>query len=264
MRVPFQGDIIDATQDGRGVWVSLKRMCENLGIDPDSQRKKLQNKPWAVTVLNTATGPDGKNYEMLTLHLDSVPMWLATIESSRVAPEIREKLVAYQKECARVLRDHFFGASRETEQTVAILKEMVVTLSNQVKALMDMQQANAFQAACEQSNGTIGEQNARSYILRPLMDIASIRALFSKDRKRVASERKKADIRLRGVLRVPINVCWKNLPDTMLGDICHQVALLRKDAEAIAKQGWVIDVSVRKASAAEQLSLQMARLRKAL
>jgi hypothetical protein len=43
------------------------------------------------------------------LHLDSFPMWLATIESSRVAEHVRPKLVKYQKECARVLRDHFFG-----------------------------------------------------------------------------------------------------------------------------------------------------------
>ena len=33
----------------------------------------------------------------------------ATIEPSRVRPELRPKLELYQREAARVLRDHFFG-----------------------------------------------------------------------------------------------------------------------------------------------------------
>jgi len=109
--VPFHGDEIQAVRDGERVFVVVKRLCESLAIDADSQRKRLSDPercPWAVTVVMTATGSDGKSYEMLCLDLESLPMWLATIDASRVKSEAREKLVEYQCECARALRDHFF------------------------------------------------------------------------------------------------------------------------------------------------------------
>jgi hypothetical protein len=36
-------------------------------------------------------------------------MWLATIDTNRVAEHARAKLELYQNECAKVLHDHFFG-----------------------------------------------------------------------------------------------------------------------------------------------------------
>lgn len=113
VRVPFHGDEIECVQREDGVWIVLRRACESLGIALEPQLAKLKGKPWAVMTMNVATGPDGKNYETSCLHLDSVPMWLATIEPSRVAEGVREKLIAYQREAARVLRDHFFGRPAE-------------------------------------------------------------------------------------------------------------------------------------------------------
>ena len=86
MTMPFHGDILQAVRDERGVWVPLK--CEALGIATDSQRRKLLAKAWATTTTNVAvacvihaTGADGKSYGMFAAHLDSLPMWLATIKS---------------------------------------------------------------------------------------------------------------------------------------------------------------------------------------
>lgn len=107
IRVPFHGDVIEATKDEKGVWASLRRMCESLGLDPDSQRQKLQKRPWSNTVMMAVMDKTGRKFEMTMLHLDSVPMWLATIETSRVKVEIRTKLELYQKEAAKVLADHF-------------------------------------------------------------------------------------------------------------------------------------------------------------
>lgn len=113
VRVPFHGDTIDAVRTGDDVWLVLRTACEALGLDADSQRTKLRSKEWATTAMNTVVAEDGKEREMVCLHLDSVPMWLATIEPSRVAEGVREKLIAYQREAARVLRDHFFGRPAE-------------------------------------------------------------------------------------------------------------------------------------------------------
>lgn len=71
---------------------------------------------------------------MFAIHLDSLPMWLATIEASRVAEHVRSKLITYQKECARVLRDHFFG--RQTVDA-SVLAELVT----EMKALREENRA---------------------------------------------------------------------------------------------------------------------------
>jgi hypothetical protein len=56
-----------------------------------------------------ARDASGREQRMFCVHLDTVPMWLVTIEAGRVRPEGREKLVRYQKEAARALAEHFMG-----------------------------------------------------------------------------------------------------------------------------------------------------------
>lgn len=108
--IDFYGDSILARRTGPGprdVEVSLRRMCENIGVDFKNQHEKLKRAPWAAVVLSTMTGSDGKTYTMSMLSLRSVPMWLAGIDAERVAPHVKDKLVRYQLECADVLADHF-------------------------------------------------------------------------------------------------------------------------------------------------------------
>lgn len=152
--IRFDGDNLQVVREDAQVWVVLKRACEALGIDHDSQRKRLADRercPWATTVIMTAVAEDGRNRELFCLDLDSLPMWLATIEVSRVRPEAREKLIHYQRECARVLRDHFFGRQQAAQvpdeaalgaligralgEQLAPLVGAVVSLSERVAAL---------------------------------------------------------------------------------------------------------------------------------
>ena len=107
--VPFHGDELLAHQDERGVWVVFKRVCESLDLGYASQTQKLKGKPWATVTTIVTVAEDGKSREMMALHLDALPMWLATIDAARVAPTVRAKIERYQVEAARVLRDHFFG-----------------------------------------------------------------------------------------------------------------------------------------------------------
>lgn len=131
VRVPFHGDEVHAIQQGEDVWVPLKRVCERLGLDANGQRQRLSRQPWARACVMHAQDASGRNQEVFCLHLDCVPMWLATIQTSRVSPEHRAKLALYQRECARVLRDHFFrapaGPSREEFQALATVVAGLVT-----------------------------------------------------------------------------------------------------------------------------------------
>lgn len=88
--------------------VPIKPVCDALGIDVDSQRKKLDGADWASTVLITVVAADGKQREMVAIDADHLPMWLATIQVGRVSPDARPTLIAFQREAAKALRDYFY------------------------------------------------------------------------------------------------------------------------------------------------------------
>lgn len=120
--IRFDGDSLQTVRDGERVWVVLKRACEALGLDAATQAEKLKEKAWATTGLIPADLPDGRNYEMFCVDMDTLPMWLATIDVGRVKEESRAKLITYQRECARVLRDHFFGSPQAIAQLMAEMR----------------------------------------------------------------------------------------------------------------------------------------------
>jgi phage antirepressor YoqD-like protein len=120
-RFDFHGTELVVIPTDEGLFVSVKRVCEALGIDPKTQREKLQAAPWAVGGLIPSTGTDGKRYEMFAVHLDTLPMWLAGIDAGRVAEHVRPVLVLFQKEAARALRDHFLRP--KSDPVAALLKK---------------------------------------------------------------------------------------------------------------------------------------------
>lgn len=115
----FDGDAIDVQMDGQDVYVSVRRVCDALGVDYPTQQTKLKEKEWATIGLCPTVADDGKRRQMTMLHLDSLPMWLATIDAKRVKPEVRPKLLRYQRECAKVLADHFLGRRMPHQLTPA-------------------------------------------------------------------------------------------------------------------------------------------------
>jgi phage antirepressor YoqD-like protein len=137
VKVGFHGGEIEAVKVGNDVWVSVRRICENLGIDPKNQQEKLSQKRWAsCKVLSTSQG-QSQCREQFMLHLDSVPMWLANIDSNRVAEDARGLLDAYQLEATKVLRDHFYGKIVHTPQDYIEALEETLRLAKENKLLQD-------------------------------------------------------------------------------------------------------------------------------
>ncbi|MFA5186313.1 MAG: phage antirepressor N-terminal domain-containing protein [Patescibacteria group bacterium] len=113
VKFEFHGDELWATWRNGILWIPVKRVCECLGIDESSQRQRLLRSKWAVTAMVTVTGLDGKSYSMFCIHIDSLPMWLTTIQASLVkGKRVREKLELYQCQAAKALRDHFIGSQQ--------------------------------------------------------------------------------------------------------------------------------------------------------
>lgn len=108
--VPVGADTLSVLrQDGVG-WLVLKPACEALGIDVQAQQRRLERTPWATTAMMAVVGADGRQREMYCLRTDRVAMWLATIETSRIAdPEARKRLERWQCNAAEALDRWFRG-----------------------------------------------------------------------------------------------------------------------------------------------------------
>ena len=109
--IPIHAAVFD-----RRAWVAFRPLCDALGVDPDTQAKKLRNRSWATTVLKTVVAADGRTREMLMVDRRTLTMWLATLDEHRVAEGARDRVIAYQAEAADAI-NAFFN-QRALESTV--------------------------------------------------------------------------------------------------------------------------------------------------
>src|SRR5215212_2777361 len=109
--VDFYGDSLPAGQleDGT-VWVPVRPICDALGLTWPSQFLRLNRDP----VLATEQGviimkSPGGAQPFVALPLKLLPGWLFGIQASRVKPELRAKILRYQRDCYEVLWNAFKG-----------------------------------------------------------------------------------------------------------------------------------------------------------
>lgn len=107
VRIPFHdGEVLAVDHDGKP-YVVLRTAFESIGLDADQQIRKLKKQPWATTVVTTGVAEDGKTRDMVTADLRTFLMALATIPATRVAADVRPKLIAYQNEVADVIEAYW-------------------------------------------------------------------------------------------------------------------------------------------------------------
>jgi hypothetical protein len=135
--VPFHGQSLLATLVNDVPYVALKPICENIGVDWEGQRQKINRHPVlkqvACMIKATSLGQDGKSYfvETLMLPVKFLNGWLFGIDSNRVKPEIRDRLIAYQTECFEVLANHFMPKANETV-TNGLLSEFLKPITETI------------------------------------------------------------------------------------------------------------------------------------
>ena len=121
--VTFAGRRLMAVKESATVYVALKPICEALGIDWDGHRKMVikDDVLGTVAVAMTATGADGKRYQMLCLPLDYLNGWLFRIKASHFPESKRALIVRYQRECYRALAEHFQSGRAEAAVAAAVM-----------------------------------------------------------------------------------------------------------------------------------------------
>lgn len=132
--VPFLGGAIPCfILDGEPM-VILKPIVEDvMGLSWPRQYAKISADQTACVAFKAIQVPgDDQVRRHMGVSLETFTIWLARLQPSRVADEARQIVVAYQREAARVLRNHFFGQRAEVVQRpadgLAVLEGMIAEI----------------------------------------------------------------------------------------------------------------------------------------
>jgi hypothetical protein len=104
IKVDFNSDSIEIIEETQSV--VIKDICLALGIDGNTQIKKLQaDESFESKLIKVQT--NGGMQEVFTIPLSKLNGWLFSINPNKVKPEVKEKLIQYKKECFNVLNNYF-------------------------------------------------------------------------------------------------------------------------------------------------------------
>lgn len=127
--IKFYNDTLLGGQDDKGnIWLAVNRTCQNLGFDKndtDNQIKKINKDE--VLKMNLvkfyAVQKEGDREikrEISFLNEEAVVLWLAKISITNNMkekyPELSQKLIKYQLQCGKILREYFMGTQEKKEQ----------------------------------------------------------------------------------------------------------------------------------------------------
>lgn len=101
--VAFDGDVLVLAGHDGEPHVVMRPVVDALGLAWPSQYTKMVEKFASTVTMIVTVGEDGRSREMVGLPLKKFPAWLYSVNPSKVAPELREKIVRYQEECDEVL-----------------------------------------------------------------------------------------------------------------------------------------------------------------
>lgn len=108
--IEFYGETLIALRDTQGtIWLPIRRLCEAIGVTLQGQLDRVERDPVLKeeTQSVSVTLTDGRVFEMSCLPLKYVRAWLFGINASRVRPQVRDKLIQYQREVIEIIDRHF-------------------------------------------------------------------------------------------------------------------------------------------------------------
>jgi hypothetical protein len=107
--IDFYGDLLTVGIAEETAYVALRPITDFLGLAWAPQYQRLQRDEILAeeTRLVVMAGADGKQREMFCLPIMFLPGWLFGISASRVKPELKEKVIRYQRECFQILWQAF-------------------------------------------------------------------------------------------------------------------------------------------------------------
>ena len=101
----YDDELIAIKADDGHIYVSIRQMCNALGLDQRSQRRQIQNHEILAEGYQRGVvlTPHRGRQQAGMIRADLVPLWLSGIQTGKVKEEIRLKLKRFQREAAKVL-----------------------------------------------------------------------------------------------------------------------------------------------------------------
>lgn len=178
MPVPFYGDTLVLVNEEGTPYVAMRAVVENMGLDWASQYTKLTAKFEATVVIITTVGETGKNRDMVCLPLRKLPAWMYSINTNKVAPDLRDKIVQYQNECDDALWDYWTkgqatrpGLRTTSDRLTQTLKasDKAAALIGQIRAATDEEARRVLYMGLVECCQTLGTPAPTLESLRPLV-----------------------------------------------------------------------------------------------
>lgn len=138
VKVEFQGAVLEGALLGEKSLVALKPIVDGMGMEWSRQLKKAKGHPVIGPTMGEMymVGEDGKSRPMAVIPLDKVPFFLALINSDKVSPALRDKVIRYQMDVADVLAKAFLkgkgelqdwqGTRREAAGRYSVMSEILL------------------------------------------------------------------------------------------------------------------------------------------
>lgn len=159
-RIDFHGNDLLSWRDGEEVSVSIREMCQSIGISPQTQLEKLRQNPvFAKGIRSKAILTPGGTQEVYGLLLDLLPGWLATISPARIKdPHIRATLVQYQEESYKALKDYWTTGKAERDVSITPTRALLQTVQRMVELEEELSEVKFDLAAVKESVAAIQDE----------------------------------------------------------------------------------------------------------
>jgi hypothetical protein len=162
--IDFYGDELVAVRDEQGtIWVPVRPLCDSLGVAWTGQRQRIMRDPVLAEAVQfvRVTRTNAGNPNTLALPLKYIRGWLFGINATRVKPEIRDKLIQYQKEIYEVI-DRAFSRSLDTpdldDEIIQTLKENALQQAKIWEAIQaERRRLRATEQFVEELDGIVGD-----------------------------------------------------------------------------------------------------------
>lgn len=141
--VRFNGERITAIRESGKIYVSVKNVCNNLGMNIKqykAQKLKLRNDELLMVGIKLYPLDTGFGIkETMLLELDYLPIWLAKINPSRFSEELKKQLIEYQLKAKDVLADEFLGKRTlpEVQTSIAMIPLSKAHYWAEIKSIAD-------------------------------------------------------------------------------------------------------------------------------
>lgn len=109
--VKFNGvDLLAVKGSDNKIYTSVKKICENLGIDLTGQLKKLQSNEFFRGAIEKISIPSNSGIQDVScINIDFLPLWLAGIHINKVSETIKPYLLEFQLKAKDILAKAFIN-----------------------------------------------------------------------------------------------------------------------------------------------------------